>query len=81
MVVYKAIHRFLTEKNFHSFTFYTKADKTVKTDIRHLSGNISAENISVAFQEISYDVISVKQMTVKVPLQMEGSHTPPSRSS
>jgi hypothetical protein len=81
MVVYKSIHRFLTENNLNSFTFYTKADKTVKAVIRHLSGNISAEDIGVAVQEISYDVISVKQMTVKVPLQMEGSHTPPSPSS
>jgi hypothetical protein len=64
MVDYNAIQEFRTEKNLHFFTFYTKADKPVKAFIRHLPGNISAENITVG---LDYDVASVKQMTAKRP--------------
>jgi hypothetical protein len=42
-------------------------DKPVKTVIRHLPGNSPAEDITVAFQEPGYDVISAKQMTAKRP--------------
>jgi hypothetical protein len=42
---YNAIQKFLTEKNLHFFTFYTKEDKPVKADIRHLPGDVSAEDI------------------------------------
>jgi hypothetical protein len=45
-------------------------DKPVKAVIRHLPDNISAEDITVALQEIDYEVISIKQK--------EGSNTPPS---
>jgi hypothetical protein len=61
------------------FTFYTKADKAVKAIIRHLPGIISAEDITVALQEIDYYVISVKQMTTKRPSPEGGdTHLPPS---
>jgi hypothetical protein len=51
MVDYNAIQKFLNEKN-HFFTFYTKVDKPVKIVIRHLPGNTSAEDITVALQEM-----------------------------
>jgi hypothetical protein len=38
---------------------------TVKAVIRHLPGNISAEDIAIALQEINYSVRGVKQMTAK----------------
>jgi hypothetical protein len=66
------------ENKLNFFTFYTKADKPVKAIIMHLPGNISAEDITVAIQEIDYDVISVKQMTAKRPTTEGGvSNTPP----
>jgi hypothetical protein len=43
MVDYSAMQKFLTEKNLHFFTFYTKAGKTIKVVISHLPDNISAE--------------------------------------
>jgi hypothetical protein len=51
MVGYNAVQKFLIEKNVHFFTFYTKADKLVKAVIRHLPGNNSAEDITMALQE------------------------------
>jgi hypothetical protein len=80
-VDYNAIQKFLAEKNLHFFTLYTKVDKPRKAVIRHLLGNTSAEDNTVALQEIHYGVISVKQMTANVPLLEEGSHTLPSPSS
>jgi hypothetical protein len=52
VVDYNTIRKFITEKNLHLFAFYTKADKLVKAVIRHLSGNNSAEDITVDLQEI-----------------------------
>jgi hypothetical protein len=40
---------------------------------------ISAEDITVALQEMDYDIVSVKEPNVS--LQKEGSHTPPSPPS
>jgi hypothetical protein len=69
---YTAVQKFLDEKKLHYFTFYTKASKPVKTIIRYLPCNISAEDITVAFQEIDYECISVKQVTAKRPIPEEG---------
>jgi hypothetical protein len=52
MVDYNDIQKFLSEVNLHFFTFCTKADKPVKAIIRHLSGNISVEDITVVIQAI-----------------------------
>jgi hypothetical protein len=49
------------------FTFYTKAEKPVEVVIRHLPGNIPAEDIIAALHEMDYDVITAKQMTSKRP--------------
>jgi hypothetical protein len=40
-------------------------DKSVEAVIKHLLGNISAEDTTVALQEIDYNAISAKQMTTK----------------
>jgi hypothetical protein len=74
--------KFLTEKNLHFFTFYTKTDKPVEAVIRYLPGSISAEDITVALQKIYDYVIGVKQMTAKRPTPEGGvTHAPPFRSS
>jgi hypothetical protein len=43
----------------------------------HLPGNISAEDITMAYQEIDYDVISIKQMTAKRPTTEGGVSNSP----
>jgi hypothetical protein len=74
MVDYNTVQMFLTEKNLHFFTFYTKVGKSVKTVIRHLPGNTYAEDISMASQEI--DKTDDSQMSHC--RRVGGSHTPPS---
>jgi hypothetical protein len=73
MVDYNAIQKFLTQRNIHFSTVYTKAHKPVKAVIMYLPGNISAEDTTIALQETDYEVISIKHK--------KGSNTPPSPSS
>jgi hypothetical protein len=73
MVGCNALQKFLTERDIQYFTFYTKADKSVKAVTSHFVGYISAQDITVALQEIDYD-ISVKQMTAKRPLWCGREH-------
>jgi hypothetical protein len=75
MMDYNAMQKFLTGKNLHFFTFYTKTDKPVNAVIRYLPGNISAEDITVTLQESNYVVIEVKQVTAKRTTP-EGGVTP-----
>jgi hypothetical protein len=65
MADYKVILSYLSEHNLHYFTFYTQSDKPVKPAIRHLHVNISSQDIIPSLQMLSYDVISIKQMTTK----------------
>jgi hypothetical protein len=67
MAGYKVIQNLLSQKGLPFFTFYTRGEKPVKALIRHLPINTSSEDITVALQELGYEVISVKQMTVKSP--------------
>jgi hypothetical protein len=67
MADYKTTQNLLSQKGFPFFTFYTKGDKAVKAVIRHLPNNNSSEDITVALQEMAYEVISVKQITAKHP--------------
>jgi hypothetical protein len=65
MVDWNNIQKFLTEKTLHFFTFYKKADQLVTAVISHLSGNNSAEDITVALQEVNYDIINVRGLSKK----------------
>jgi hypothetical protein len=67
MAAHKAIQNLLIQKGLTFFNFYRKGDKPIKAVIRHLSNNTSFEDIRVAFQELGYEVISVKHMTAKHP--------------
>jgi hypothetical protein len=67
MADYKTIQNLISQKGLPFFTFYTKGEKSVKAVIRHLPINTSSEDITVALQELGYEVISVKQMTAKHP--------------
>jgi hypothetical protein len=67
MADYKTIQNLLSQKYLPFFTFYTKGEKPVKAAIRHLPINTSSEDITVARQELGYEVISLKQMTANGP--------------
>jgi hypothetical protein len=75
MVNYNAIQN-SSLGNLHFFTLYKKADKPIKSLIRHFPCNISAENITVALQEIHYDLISVRQVTAYLPTREGRANTP-----
>jgi len=62
MTDYKAILFYLSEQNFHHFTFHPQSDKPIKP-VSHLPVNICTQDIVLDLQELGYDVISVKQMT------------------
>jgi hypothetical protein len=64
---YKAIQTLLSNQGLNYFTFYIKSDKPIKAVVIHLPTNTSSEDITVALQELGYEVISVKQMTAKRP--------------
>jgi hypothetical protein len=74
-------HTKIPKKNLPFFTFYIKVGKPVKAIIRHLPGNIPAEDITVALQKLGYDIISIVQMTTKQPTLERGSQTLHSLSS
>jgi hypothetical protein len=48
---------FLADKDYPYFTLYTKAETPIKILIRHLPNNNSSEDITVALQELGYEVI------------------------
>jgi hypothetical protein len=72
MADHKATQNLLSQKGLPFFAFYTEGDKPVKAAIRHLPSNTSSEDITVALQELEYEVISVKQMTAKRPTPAGG---------
>jgi hypothetical protein len=67
MTDYKATQNLLSKKGLPFLTFYTIRDKPVKLVFRSLPSNNSSEDITVALQELGYEVISVKQMTAERP--------------
>jgi hypothetical protein len=67
MADYKLVQNLLSQKGLPFLTFYTKGDRPVKAVIRNLPNNTSSENITIALQVLSYEVINVKQMTGKRP--------------
>jgi len=66
MVDNKAILSYLSDNRIHHFTFHPQFDKNIKADIHHLRIiNTSSQDTILAFQDMGYDIISVKQMTIK----------------
>jgi hypothetical protein len=63
MVDYQAVKNFLNTKSLPCFTFYPKSQNPIKAVIRHLSRNTPAEDVAEGLGDISFDVISVKQMS------------------
>jgi hypothetical protein len=61
--------------NLFYYTFCPKSKKQIKAVIRHLPHSTLAEDISNGLVGLSFDVISVKQMTATRPSPHEGSET------
>jgi hypothetical protein len=61
MADYSAIKEYLSSQTLNYFTFYPKSLKPIKAVIRHLTGNIPAEEIYEGFVELCFDIISVKK--------------------
>jgi hypothetical protein len=64
---YKAIQNILSKKGLPFFTVCTKGVKPVKAVKKHLPNNNSSEDITLALEELGYEVTSAKQMTAKCP--------------
>jgi hypothetical protein len=56
----KNFYCLFTKKNLPIITFYTKVDKPIKAVTRHLSGNSSSKDTTMALQDLGYDVIIIK---------------------
>jgi hypothetical protein len=54
----EAEQKFHTERCLPYFTFHTKVNKPVEAAIRHMPGNISSEDFTMALQELDSDFIS-----------------------
>jgi hypothetical protein len=67
MADYKVIPLYLSVRNLHHFS-YPQSDKPTKAVICHPCINTSSQDMTLALQEMGYDVISIKQTTVKEPL-------------
>jgi len=63
---YRLILFYLSDHNFHHFTFYPQSDKPINAVILHLPIRTSSQDIPLAFQELEY-IISARQMTTKRP--------------
>jgi hypothetical protein len=63
MADYSAIKEYFSSQNLNYFTFYPKFLKPIKAVIRHLLGNMPAEEIYEGLVELCFDKISVKQMS------------------
>jgi hypothetical protein len=63
MVNFQAIKSHFEENNLSFFTFYSKAERPTKALICHLPHNTRAIDICDGLVSLSFDVISVKQMT------------------
>jgi hypothetical protein len=63
MVDFQTIKFHLEENILSFFTFYPKAEKTIKAVIRHLPQNTPASDICDGLVSLGFDVIRGKQMT------------------
>jgi DNA primase len=60
---FSAIRKYLESKNLSYFTFFQKSEKPIKAVIRHLPTNTPNQDISDGLMDLSFDIISVKQMS------------------
>jgi hypothetical protein len=75
MANFSAFKSYTEKNNLAYFTFYTKSLKPIKAVIHHLPLNTLAEDISDILVSRSFDIISVKQMTVTCHSPHEGTTT------
>jgi hypothetical protein len=72
---FAAVKSHLEANNLPYFTFYPKYVKPFKAVIRHLPMNTPAADILEGLMELSFDIISVKQMTSTRRSQSEKTPT------
>jgi hypothetical protein len=63
MVDYQSVKAHFETNNLSYYTFYPKSQKPIKAVICHLPQNTPAEDIHDGLVDLSFDVISVKQMS------------------
>jgi hypothetical protein len=60
---FSAIMKHLVSTNLSYFTYFPKSEKPIKAVIRHLPSNTPAQDICNGLMDLSFDIISVKQMS------------------
>jgi hypothetical protein len=73
MADFSAIRSYFDDQRMSYFTFYPKSQKPVKSVIHHLLHSTPAEDIYDGLMNLSFDVISVKQMTTNRRPSVEGT--------
>jgi hypothetical protein len=63
MVDYQSVKTHFETNNHSYYTFYPKSQKLIKAVIRHLPQNTPVEDILDGLVDLSFDVISIKQMS------------------
>jgi hypothetical protein len=73
MADFSAICFHFKSNNLPNFTFYLKSQKPIKAAIRHLPVSTPARDISDRLVNLSFDVISVKQIFTTIQSPAEGT--------
>jgi hypothetical protein len=66
MADFSAIRSHFESNHLRYFTFYPKSQKLIEAMIWHLAISAPAEDVSDGLENLSFDVISVKQMSTTV---------------
>jgi hypothetical protein len=64
MADYSAMKSYLEKNNLHYFAFSPNSEKPLKAVIRHLPPDTPAEDISNSLEDLVFNVINVRQLTV-----------------
>jgi hypothetical protein len=63
MVDYQSVKGHFETNNLSCYTFYPKSERPIKAVIRHLPTNTPAKDIAEGLVDLSFEVISVRQMS------------------
>jgi hypothetical protein len=73
MADFSEIRKHLENNNLSYFTFLPKSEKPIKAVVRHFPSNTPAQDTSDGLVDLSFDIISVKQMSASRWSTSEGS--------
>jgi predicted 3-demethylubiquinone-9 3-methyltransferase (glyoxalase superfamily) len=74
MAYYSAMKSYIEKNNLHYITFFPNSETPIKAVIRHLPPDTPAEDNSNSVEDLGFNVINVKQMTVTQRAPNEQSH-------